>query len=241
MNGGAVTGARPMRGRQLRRGFVFGETKNGLRQKFRKAECREKRIVKEECDLLVKLQVLNSLHMAFIPCAIVQRLQRIPARLTCRARPHMSATQGKVPEGRKAENMNDGEWRGVLSREEFRVLREKGTERAGSGEYDGFYPSEGHFVCLACGNALYSASAKFKSGCGWPAFDKCYKDGIRTNTDTTFGMKRVEIVCARCDGHLGHVFGGERMTESNERHCVNSVSVKYMAGKIEGKQEEKVL
>jgi methionine-R-sulfoxide reductase len=84
--------------------------------------------------------------------------------------------------------------------------------------------TEGHFACRACNAPLYSAEAKFKSGCGWPAFDKCYKGAVATVTDSSFGMRRVEILCAACGGHLGHVFEGERMTPTNERHCVNSVS-----------------
>lgn len=111
---------------------------------------------------------------------------------------------------------------------EHRVIREKGTEPAFSGEYDKFYPRKGHFVCKACDNPLYTAASKFKSGCGWPAFDKCFKNAIKTHVDVSFGMRRVEIVCAACDGHLGHVFEGEHFTETNERHCVNSVSVRYV-------------
>ena len=83
--------------------------------------------------------------------------------------------------------------------------------------------TEGHFVCRACRAPLYSARAKFDSGCGWPAFDKCYKGSVDIKTDVSFGMRRVEILCANCGGHLGHVFEGERFTKSNERHCVNSV------------------
>lgn len=83
---------------------------------------------------------------------------------------------------------------------------------------------EGHFVCRGCKTPLYSAKAKFDSGCGWPAFDKCYKGSINTHVDSSMGMRRVEITCATCGGHLGHVFEGERMTDTNERHCVNSVS-----------------
>jgi len=119
------------------------------------------------------------------------------------------------------------EWKKELSAEEYKVIRQKGTEARG-GEYDKFYPKEGHFVCRACKTPLYSAEAKFASGCGWPAFDKCYKDAVKTNIDMSFGIKRIEIVCGACDGHLGHVFEGEKMTDTNERHCVNSVSVKYV-------------
>ena len=81
-----------------------------------------------------------------------------------------------------------------------------------------------------CKKPLYSAEAKFKSGCGWPAFDKCYKDSVETFEDNTHGMRRIEITCAGCDGHLGHVFVGERMTPTNERHCVNSVCLTYNTG-----------
>ncbi len=123
---------------------------------------------------------------------------------------------------------SDAEWQATLSREEYHVLRQKGTERAGTGEYDKFYPKEGHFACRACGSPLYSAAAKFSSGCGWPAFDKCYKDAVAIEVDSSYGMRRVEIMCARCGGHLGHVFEGEHMTPTNERHCVNSVSVRFI-------------
>lgn len=123
---------------------------------------------------------------------------------------------------------SDEEWRKVLSKEEYEVLREKGTERAGTGEYDKFAPKEGHFACRGCGAALYSAESKFNSGCGWPAFDKCYDKAVHTTTDTSYGRVRTEITCAACDGHLGHVFEGEGMTPTNERHCVNSVSVRYV-------------
>ena len=136
--------------------------------------------------------------------------------------------------------LTDDEWRKKLSPEEYHVLREKGTERPFRGEYDGFYPKpgDGYFECRACGNPLYSAAAKFKSGCGWPAFDKCYTNSVATNVDRSMGMERIEIVCAACEGHLGHVFKGERMTETNERHCVNSVSVKFVKGKQVSLEEE---
>eukprot|EP00300_Choanocystis_sp_HF-7_P041861 c8642_g1_i1.p1 GENE.c8642_g1_i1~~c8642_g1_i1.p1 ORF type:complete len:151 (+),score=19.52 c8642_g1_i1:52-453(+) len=125
---------------------------------------------------------------------------------------------------------SEAEWRTELSPDEYRVIRQKGTERAHTGEYDKFYPSQGHFVCRACLNPLYSAQAKFNSGCGWPAFDRCYEGSVTRHIDDSIGMRRVEIVCARCDGHLGHVFEGEGHTETNERHCVNSVSVRYVPG-----------
>ena len=124
------------------------------------------------------------------------------------------------------------EWKAVLSPLEYRVLREKDTERAFTGEYDKFKPKQGYFACRGCGNPLYSWQAKFDSGCGWPAFDKCFRGSVATHVDNSYGMRRVEIVCAKCEGHLGHVFEGERFTDTNERHCVNSVSVKYIDGPV---------
>eukprot|EP01125_Pyxidicula_operculata_P009644 TRINITY_DN3163_c0_g1_i3.p1 TRINITY_DN3163_c0_g1~~TRINITY_DN3163_c0_g1_i3.p1 ORF type:complete len:164 (-),score=31.57 TRINITY_DN3163_c0_g1_i3:237-728(-) len=116
----------------------------------------------------------------------------------------------------------------ILTDFEKEVLWNKGTEKPKSGEYDKFYPKKGYFVCKACKTPLYSAVSKFNSGCGWPAFDKCYKDSIKTEIDMKFGIKRIEIMCNTCGGHLGHVFTGERYTDTNERHCVNSVSVSYV-------------
>ena len=135
---------------------------------------------------------------------------------------------------------SDAEWKNELTSQQYQVLRLKGTEPARTGEYDKFYPTEGHFVCAGCGNPLYSAESKFNSGCGWPAFDKCYEGAVDTNIDNTFGMRRVEIVCAKCDGHLGHVFENEGFTPTAERHCVNSVSVKYVEGACD-KKEAKVI
>jgi|EP00966_Prymnesium_polylepis_P095393 peptide-methionine (R)-S-oxide reductase len=134
------------------------------------------------------------------------------------------------------------EWKALLTPVEFKILRQKGTERPGTGEHDRFYPKkgEGHFVCAACKAPLYSAEAKFKSGCGWPAFDKCYTNSVACNIDTSHGMRRVEITCAACGGHLGHVFEGEKMTPTNERHCVNSVSVKFVKGDPDATEEEAV-
>ena len=98
------------------------------------------------------------------------------------------------------------DWKEKLSTDEYKVLREQHTEAAGSGEYDRFYPPEGHFICRGCGQALFSAEAKFKSGCGWPSFDRCYEGAIVLRADTSHGERRRELVCARCEGHLGHLF-----------------------------------
>mmetsp|Transcript_15000 Transcript_15000/g.25657 ORF Transcript_15000/g.25657 Transcript_15000/m.25657 type:complete len:148 (+) Transcript_15000:64-507(+) len=137
---------------------------------------------------------------------------------------------------------SEQEWKSQLTPEQYRILRKKSTEKAGTGEYDKFYPSEGYFVCAACSNPLYTASSKFNSGCGWPAFDKCFQGSIKTLTDMSYGIRRIEITCRKCGGHLGHVFEGEHYTSTNERHCVNSLSIKYVKGPVPaGLSEEKCL
>ncbi len=118
----------------------------------------------------------------------------------------------------------DEEWKKMLTPEQYNVLREKGTERAFSGKYwDTKTP--GVYKCAACGAVLFSSDAKFDSGCGWPSFDKMLADGaIVEHTDTSFGMSRTEVTCARCGGHLGHVFD-DGPTSTHLRYCINSASI----------------
>ncbi len=113
-----------------------------------------------------------------------------------------------------------------LTSEEKRIIEEKGTEAPFTGEYDSFFPSEGVFVCRKCDNPLFSAKTKFDAGCGWPAFDENYPNAVKRILDSD--GRRIEIQCAKCGGHLGHVFEGERMTDKNTRHCVNSLSIKFI-------------
>lgn len=120
------------------------------------------------------------------------------------------------------------EWQAVLNKEQFRILREKGTEPPGSGKYDKHYPSEGVYACAGCSAPLYKANHKFKSGCGWPAYYDSIPGAVTRHEDRTLGMTRTEIVCSNCGGHLGHVFKGEGFdTPTDERHCVNSVSLNF--------------
>ena len=115
-----------------------------------------------------------------------------------------------------------------LSPEERYVIANKGTERPFSGEYNEHY-EEGTYCCRACGNELYKSNSKFSSGCGWPSFDEEIEGSVTRYRDTSIEMIRVEICCANCDGHLGHVFEGEGFTSKNIRHCVNSLSLKFKA------------
>eukprot|EP01128_Nolandella_sp_AFSM9_P005485 TRINITY_DN2654_c1_g1_i2.p1 TRINITY_DN2654_c1_g1~~TRINITY_DN2654_c1_g1_i2.p1 ORF type:complete len:133 (+),score=29.35 TRINITY_DN2654_c1_g1_i2:321-719(+) len=120
------------------------------------------------------------------------------------------------------------EWKATLTPDQYHILREKGTDPAGHGKYDKHYPESGNYYCAGCGSHLYTAEQKFDSGCGWPAFYDNVEGAITRNTDVTHGMKRVEIVCTKCDGHLGHVFEGEKFpTPTDQRHCVNSTSITF--------------
>ncbi|CAN8274276.1 unnamed protein product [Cochlearia groenlandica] len=130
--------------------------------------------------------------------------------------------------GNGSVNKPEEEWRAILSPEQFRILRQKGTEYPGTGEYNKLY-EEGIYSCAGCGTPLYKSTTKFDSGCGWPAFF----DGIPGSINRTADAdgRRIEITCAACGGHLGHVFKGEGFaTPTNERHCVNSVSLKFAPG-----------
>lgn len=118
------------------------------------------------------------------------------------------------------------EWKKILSPEQYSVLRKKGTERPFTGEYDHFF-GDGSYVCAGCGQKLFTSSSKFDSGCGWPAFDKEAEKGtIEYESDNAFGMKRTEIICSNCGGHLGHVFD-DGPTETGQRYCVNSASLQF--------------
>lgn len=114
-----------------------------------------------------------------------------------------------------------------LNLEELEVIVNKGTERPFSGQYNDFY-EKGIYVCKACENPLFQSSNKFNSNCGWPSFDDEIKGSIKKTSDYSLGQKRTEIVCSNCNGHLGHVFEGEGFTEKNIRHCVNSISLKFI-------------
>jgi peptide-methionine (R)-S-oxide reductase len=119
----------------------------------------------------------------------------------------------------------DADWKEALTPEQFHVLREHGTERAGTSPLN-FEKRSGTFKCAACGQPLFASDTKFESGTGWPSFYKPIEGAIGTTTDSSHGMTRVEVHCAQCGGHLGHVFpDGPRPT--GERYCMNGVALQF--------------
>lgn len=122
---------------------------------------------------------------------------------------------------------SDTEWRATLSPEQFRILREKGTEAPGTGVYNK-HSASGVYTCAGCSAPLYKSTTKFNSGCGWPAFFDAIPGAVTRHEDKSLFTTRTEIVCTACGGHLGHVFKGEGFpTPTDERHCVNSVSLTF--------------
>jgi peptide-methionine (R)-S-oxide reductase len=120
------------------------------------------------------------------------------------------------------------EWKRELTPEEYAVCREKGTERAFTGKYHAFKEA-GTYRCTCCGSDLFSSDTKFDSGTGWPSFTAPVAgDAVRTEEDHSYGMQRVEVLCARCDAHLGHVFP-DGPAPAGQRYCINSVSLKHSA------------
>jgi peptide-methionine (R)-S-oxide reductase len=119
----------------------------------------------------------------------------------------------------------DEEWRNTLTPEQFHVLREHGTERAGTSPLN-WEKRDGTFSCAACGQPLFSSDTKFESGTGWPSFFRPLEGAVGTTEDRSYGMRRIEVHCSRCGGHLGHVFpDGPKPT--GERYCMNGVALNF--------------
>ncbi len=116
---------------------------------------------------------------------------------------------------------DEQEWKNKLSPEQYKVLREKGTEAPFSGKYNK-ETREGMYKCAACGNALFASNAKFDSGTGWPSFDQALPGAVKYEKDIKYGIERTEVVCSNCNSHLGHVFDDGPDT-TGKRFCMNSV------------------
>ena len=129
----------------------------------------------------------------------------------------------------KIEKSEDA-WKAELTPEQYHVLREKGTERAWTGVYNDF-KGDGNFHCAGCGSALFDAGTKFDSGSGWPSFyDMVNPEAVKEISDNSHGMIRTEVVCAKCDGHLGHVFP-DGPNPTGLRYCINALSIVHEGDK----------
>ena len=121
---------------------------------------------------------------------------------------------------------SEEEWKKELSPEEYHVLREKGTERPFTGVYDKNFET-GMYRCKACGAELFDSHRKYDAGCGWPSFDEALPGAVVFHDDDSLGMRRVEVTCARCGSHLGHVFPDGPTATTGQRFCINSVSLDF--------------
>ncbi|PKV51229.1 peptide-methionine (R)-S-oxide reductase [Aquimarina sp. MAR_2010_214] len=128
---------------------------------------------------------------------------------------------------------SDAEWKEKLTEEQYRILRQKGTERPFTGEYNMHF-EDGAYTCMACDVPLFKSASKFDSGCGWPSFDESIEGRVEYIKDKSHGMIRTEILCANCGSHLGHVFN-DGPTTTGQRYCVNSVSIDFNKDKINNK------
>ncbi|MFX0208254.1 MAG: peptide-methionine (R)-S-oxide reductase MsrB [Candidatus Hodarchaeota archaeon] len=122
---------------------------------------------------------------------------------------------------------SEKEWRKILTKEQFHILREKGTERAFSGKYWNHF-KEGTYYCAGCRSPLFESVTKFESNCGWPSFTEPISNKVEKERDTSFEMIRTEVLCKKCGGHLGHVFDDGPKERGGLRYCINSSSLEFI-------------
>lgn len=137
----------------------------------------------------------------------------------------------KVSQEKFEVTKTDAEWKKELTPDEYAVLRKSATERAFSSELNNI-TEPGTFVCAACGNELYKTKHKFDSGTGWPSFDRAIDGGVSYGSDTKIGYQRDEVHCARCGGHLGHIFNDGPRKTTGKRHCINGVAMDFKPDNI---------
>ena len=170
---------------------------------------------------IIGVTMLSVMPLLDIACrfATVSEPNSIPA-----AKETTMETEDKTPESELPKT--EREWKQKLDREQYYVLREKGTERAFTGKYDKFY-EPGVYKCAGCGELLFSSESKYNSGCGWPAFSApANKEVVEETRDTSLGRVRTEITCSNCGGHLGHVFN-DGPAPTGQRYCINSASLEF--------------
>ncbi|WAC21298.1 peptide-methionine (R)-S-oxide reductase MsrB [Luteolibacter sp. SL250] len=165
------------------------------------------------------------------------------AILSCNAKEPVMETSKEAPaEPTGKVEKTDEEWKKELTPEQYRILRQAGTEAANGAVYKEFkHQGEGSYHCAGCGALLFSSKEKFDSNCGWPSFyDPAKAQNVKTKKDISHGMIRVEVVCAKCDGHLGHVFEGEGFnTPTDKRYCINGGGLVFVPAKKDGAAEKK--
>jgi peptide-methionine (R)-S-oxide reductase len=138
----------------------------------------------------------------------------------------MNETKQESPSVFEKVEKSEEEWKQTLTPEQYHVLRQKGTERAFTGKYWNHH-EDGTYTCAACGQELFTSDTKFDSGCGWPSFYDAKDNGtVVFHEDFSHGMHRIEVLCSRCGGHLGHVFN-DGPQPTGQRYCINSVSIDF--------------
>ena len=164
--------------------------------------------------------------MTLIPMRLPSLFSRLALCVTLCA---TLSCQAQTPSTPMSENFpvqkTEAEWLRELGPERYRIVRQKGTEYPGTGEYDKHFEA-GTYRCAGCNTPLFSSAGKFDAHCGWPSFDDSINGTVEYVLDKSHGMVRTEIVCSNCGGHLGHVFN-DGPTETGTRYCVNSVSIEF--------------